>query len=362
MSANPLRIGGNLVWAESFDGIIDELRIYNRALTAAELQTDMTTAVGGGPLPDTTPPVRSNGQPAGGLPAGTTTATVQITTDEAATCRYALTAGTSYAAMTFTFATTGGTAHSTPVSGLANGASYNYYVRCSDPAANVNTTDTAISFSVAVTNSGPVAAYGFNEGTGTTLGDSSGNGRQGTIANATWFATGRYGKALLFNGTNASVTIADAASLDLSTGMTLEAWVQPNLAMGTTWRSVLMKERAPGLSYSLYANGDSGRPSSDVNTGGIDQTVAGTASVPANVWTHLTATFDGTTLRLYVNGALVQSKAVSGSIVASAGALKIGGNSIWGEWFSGYIDEVRIYNRALTAAEIVNDMNAAIVP
>jgi glucose/arabinose dehydrogenase/PKD repeat protein len=362
VSANPLRIGGNLVWGEYYDGIIDELRIYNRALTAAEIQTDMNTAVGGGPLPDSTPPVRSNGQPSGALPAGTTTASLQITTDEAAVCRYSLTAGTSYAVMSGTFATTGGTAHSTPVGGLVNGASYNYYVRCSDTAANVNTTDTAIGFSVASTSSGPVAAYGFNEGTGTTLGDSSGNGRTGAITNATWFATGRFGRALLFNGTNASVTVVDAASLDLSTGMTLEAWVQPNVAMGATWRSVLMKERAPGLSYSLYANGDSGRPSSDVNTGGIDQTVAGPASVPANVWTHLAATFDGTTLRLYVNGALVQSKAVSGAIVPGTGALKIGGNAIWGEWFRGYIDEVRIYNRALTPAEIVSDMSAAIVP
>jgi hypothetical protein len=360
-SASPLRIGGNLVWGEYFDGIIDEMRIYNRALTATEIQTDMNTAVGGGPLPDTTPPVRSNGQPTGTLPAGTTTTTLQITTDEAATCRYGLTAGTSYAAMTNTFATTGGTAHATPISGL-NGGSYTYYVRCIDATGNANTSDTAISFSVATSAAGLVAAYGFNEGAGTTLGDSSGNGRQGTIANATWSATGRYGGALLFNGTNAWVTIADATSLRLTTGMTIEAWVQPTVAMGTSWRSVLMKERSGGLSYSLYANGSTSRPSADINTGGVDQTVRGTAAVAANVWTHLAATFNGTTLRLYVNGTLVQSMAVTGSLVTGTGALRLGGNSAWGEWFKGYIDDVRIYNRPLTAAEIVNDMNTPIVP
>jgi glucose/arabinose dehydrogenase len=360
VSGNPLRVGGNLVWGEYFDGLMDELRIYNRALAPAEIQADMNTAVSGEPLPDTTAPARSNGQPSGTLPSGTTSAVLQITTDEAATCRYGTAPGTGYAAMATTFSTTGGSVHTTTVGGLGSGASYAYYVRCVDAAGNPNTTDATISFSIA--SPWLVAAYGFDEGTGTTLGDSSGNGRHGTIANATWLATGRYGKALLFNGTNASVSIADAAPLDLTNGMTLEAWVQPNAGMGQTWRSVLMKERASGLSYALYANGESSRPSADINTGGTDQHALGAAVVVANVWTHLASTFDGTTLRLYVNGALVQSKPVSGSIVTSTGALRIGGNSIWGEYFNGTIDEVRIYNRALTAAEIVSDMNAAIVP
>jgi concanavalin A-like lectin/glucanase superfamily protein len=50
------------------------------------------------------------------------------------------------------------------------------------------------------------------------------------------------------------------------------------------------------------------------------------------------------------------SKAVSGAIKTSTGALRIGGNSIWGEYFSGLIDEVRLYNRALSATEIQADM------
>ena len=61
----------------------------------------------------------------------------------------------------------------------------------------------------------------------------------------------------------------------------------------------------------------------------------------------MAATYDGTTLRLYVNGTLVSPAAVAGSIVTSTGALRIGGNAIWGEFFSGLIDEVRVYNRAL---------------
>jgi hypothetical protein len=71
-------------------------------------------------------------------------------------------------------------------------------------------------------------------------------------------------------------------------------------------------------------------------------------------------TYDGTTMRMFVNGVQVSAKAVSGAVAVSDGALRIGGNSIWGEYFRGLIDEVRVYNRALTAAEIQTDMNTPI--
>ena len=89
-------------------------------------------------------------------------------------------------------------------------------------------------------SSGLVAAYGFNEGTGTTVTDASGNGNGGTIVNTTWTASGKYGGALSFNGTNARVDIPNAASLQLSSGMTLEAWVNPSTT-NSGWRDVIYK-------------------------------------------------------------------------------------------------------------------------
>src|SRR6059058_478315 len=80
------------------------------------------------PPVDTTPPVRSGGRPTGALPAGTTQTTLALTTSEAATCRYSSSAGVPYDSMPQTFATTGGTAHSTPVSGLVDGRGYAFYV------------------------------------------------------------------------------------------------------------------------------------------------------------------------------------------------------------------------------------------
>ena len=99
---------------------------------------------------------------------------------------------------------------------------------------------------------------------------------------------------------------------------------------------------------STAANGAS-RPAAFVNTSG-DIGVNGVAAVPLNTWTHLAVTYDGATLRLFVNGVQVSTRAVTGLVVTTAGALRIGGNSVWGEYFKGSIDEVRIYNRALTAA------------
>ncbi|PYR74988.1 MAG: hypothetical protein DMF87_21510, partial [Acidobacteria bacterium] len=245
----------------------------------------------------------------------------------------------------------------TPAANYSGPDSFTY--RASDGLALSNVATVTITVNAV---SGLVAAYSFGEGAGTTVADASGRGNNGTILNATWTAAGRYGGALLFNGTNAWITVPDNSSLSLATGMTLEAWVQPTSASSNAYRSIILKERPSGLSYSLYSNNSSRRSSTYINLGAGDQSVQGTASLPSNSWTHLAATYDGTMLRLYVNGALVTSKSVPGSLVTSGGALRIGGNSVWGEWFMGYIDEVRIYNRALSAGEIQTDMNAPIVP
>ena len=206
--------------------------------------------------------------------------------------------------------------------------------------------------------SGLVAAYGFNEGSGSTTADTSGNSNTGTISGAAWTTSGRYGSALSFNGSSNRVNINDANSLDLTTGMTLEAWVYPTVLSG--WRTIILKEISGGLAYALYAYDNAPRPAAYINTGGNDLSVAGTSSIPLNAWAHLATTYDGATLRLFVNGSQVGSKAISGAIRVSTSPLRIGGNAIWGEYFSGRIDEVRIYNRALSQAEIQSDMNAAV--
>jgi hypothetical protein len=206
-----------------------------------------------------------------------------------------------------------------------------------------------------------VAAYSMNEGTGTRLNDLSGNSNDGTISGATWTTSGRFGDALSFNGSTSWVTIYDSNSLDLTNAMTLEAWVRPT-ATQNNWRAIILKERPAGLSYVLYAFDDTSRPPAVyVNTGSGDLAAAGSSQLPLDTWTHLAGTYDGSTVRLYVNGGLVSSRAVSGNILTSSGALRLGGNSIWGEYFQGLIDEVRIYKGVLSQTEIQSDMNTALV-
>jgi chitodextrinase len=225
---------------------------------------------------------------------------------------------------------------------------------------------TSANVAVTVTNSaqppGLVAAYSFDQGSGTTAPDASGSGNTGTLTNGpTWSSAGKYGGAVSFDGVNDSVTVADSASLDLTSGMTLEAWVRP-ATTGWPYRTVLMKEQTGNLVYALYLT-DATRPLSTAITGGIERIAQSGTALTANTWVHLASTYDGTNLRLYVNGTLVTTTAATGAITVSTGALRIGANSIWTEEaFAGLVDEVRVYNRALTAAEVASDMNAPVAP
>ena len=98
---------------------------------------------------DSTPPTRSSGAPSGILSAGTTQTNLTLTTNENSTCRYSTSPGIAYGSMTNTFSTTGTTSHSTQVTGLSNGGTYHYYIRCQDTFGNANIDDYDITFSIA---------------------------------------------------------------------------------------------------------------------------------------------------------------------------------------------------------------------
>ena len=148
---------------------------------------------------------------------------------------------------------------------------------------------------------------------GTTAADATGKGHTGTISGATWSTAGKNGGALSFDGVNDWVTVADANDLDLSNGMTLSAWVNPTGA-GADWQTVVLKETPGFMAYALYADTDTARPSGHVVIGGSDLDTRGTATVANNLWTYLAASYDGASLRLYVNGTLAARPAPSAAV------------------------------------------------
>jgi chitodextrinase/peptidoglycan hydrolase-like protein with peptidoglycan-binding domain len=99
--------------------------------------------------PDTTPPNISNTIPSGIFPSFITSTTLGLETDEIATCRYDVVEGTAYPLMSNIFSVTGGTTHQDVLTGLMEGTSYTFYVRCSDTSNNVNDTDATVQFSIA---------------------------------------------------------------------------------------------------------------------------------------------------------------------------------------------------------------------
>jgi fibronectin type 3 domain-containing protein len=231
-----------------------------------------------------------------------------------------------------------------------------------DAAGNATT---SAPISVTVNNTSLVASYAFSEGVGTTTADGSGQNNTGTLSNASWSTAGKYGDAVSFNGSNAAVVVNDSASLHLTAGMTLEAWINPSSLSSPDagWCAVVAKDHVNSsndVAYALYAaQGTGTSPGVHVLIGSTDYGVGGGGVVPLNSWTFLTGTYDGSTLKMYVNGALVGSLARPGTIVTTADPLKIGGD--WsGEMFTGLIDNVRIYNVALTQAQIQSDMSAGL--
>jgi Concanavalin A-like lectin/glucanases superfamily len=209
---------------------------------------------------------------------------------------------------------------------------------------------------------GPIAAWSFEEGKGATVEDVTGDGHEGTIEGAQW-VRGKYGEALKFDGEGDAVKVPNSPDFDLTEGFTIESWVRPESA-SSEWAPILAKEIGGGkaaheLAWWLYEGGSS----SNVPSGGTEPTPGkrseATAEdpLPVDVWSHVALTYDGSQVRLYVDGELVDYSSVpAGPPPVTEGELQIGAATEHDDDFAGRLDEVKIYNRALNAAEIVSSM------
>ena len=242
-------------------------------------------------------------------------------------------------------------------SSLSPGTSYTYQVQATDAAGNLSPYSNQATAATFASNSGLVAAYSFDEGVGTTVGDSSGNGNTGVITNAIWTTAGKYGSALVFDGLTSIINIPDSPILHLTSAMTLEAWLYPG-NVANEWEDVIYKGDEDYLLEATSNQNDV--PGGGGTFGTTDVRMTGTAPLQTNAWSHLAMTYDGTTLRLYVNGVQVSSQPQTGLISSSTNPLQIGADSFSGQFYQGTIDEVRVYNVVLTQAQIRADMNTSV--
>ncbi|NIP40931.1 MAG: DUF1565 domain-containing protein [Candidatus Aenigmarchaeota archaeon] len=196
---------------------------------------------------------------------------------------------------------------------------------------------------------GPVAFWHFDEGSGDLAGDSSGNANQGTIQGAAW-TTGLSGSALSFDGVNDYVSVPENDILDPSE-ITIDAWVRIN--------------STPTINGNMVAKGANNGYRFLINTAraiwfgdrGNTNSVKTTRLVPLNEWTHITVVGSSSGLRIYINGELDASNSVPYGGPNTDNTLEIGAEPAFSGYFNGTIDEVRIYDRALTPGEIMDNYN-----
>jgi hypothetical protein len=253
---------------------------------------------------------------------------------------------------------------------VANGQ-YTLTAVARDAAGNVTvSTARTVTVSNSAVIAGLVAAYSFDEGTGRTPADSSPLGNRGTLMSGASWASGRYGMAFATNGTGYTEAM-DLQALTPGPASTFEAWVyltSPPASLASIinkWSQSVDDEYLFGLTSSrrLYfawkttGGGAWGTPS-------YNETTAEAGQLPVGAWTHVAVVRSGATLTFYINGDAVATSSVMDSNPFRDGrnTLRLGnqGRGIVSTSFPGLIDEVRIYNRALTQPEIQQDMNTPI--
>ncbi|MCX5646231.1 MAG: discoidin domain-containing protein [Phycisphaerae bacterium] len=214
----------------------------------------------------------------------------------------------------------------------------------------------ALGYTAAAGPVGLVGHWTFDEGQGAIAHDSSGNGLDGTLrGNPTWVTGGQVGGALDFNGSTAYVEIPNNSLLSLTTEITIAAWTNMRttasgemaiLSKGSWAANNLpyeVTEDAGGVIYWQFYN-DAGRDTCSPTSPSVGE------------WHHIAATYDGKVFKCYIDGALGEEWAYVGTMPKNTASVTIGRRSGGGTYFNGMIDDVQLWARALSAAEIAKIM------
>ncbi len=208
------------------------------------------------------------------------------------------------------------------------------------------------------------AYYAFDEGSGSTVSDSSGNKNTGSLNMNTTWVSGKIGFALEFaGGTNDYVSVPDSPSLDITGNLTITAWINP--AILTDNAGIVDKFVGSFTGYRLLLRSDGKlRFWYGDGTAVYNYVVSAPNIIRTNIWQQVTVTKQNTNITFYVNGIAKTNSAISGlsnaSIAVNTNALLIGKNIYNNVAFNGKIDDVKIYAKALTAAEVYGQLSSGI--
>ncbi len=200
---------------------------------------------------------------------------------------------------------------------------------------NLNTSSTA---------TGAIADFSTFANNGTLAGGS---------AQPTWTSSGKVGGAYSFDGVDDYISVANSASLNPTTAITLSAWIKPLSITANTYYEIMRQESGGRKLFSFQNVGT--QLTLGLSTGGLywETDFPITASTFTDgQWHYVVYTYDGSYAKLYIDSALNNSQAHTGAIDAGTSSLYIGSLNGASEFFNGTIDEVQIYNRSLSAQEI----------
>ena len=253
--------------------------------------------------------------------------TGSVTLDDAVTGEFTYTAGSSAGSDSFTFRVEEGGLWSAPA-----------------------------TVSVTVTESGGgsqvLGLWGVDEGSGSVVADSSGGGRDGVVrGNPRWVA-GVAGSALRLDGSGDYVSVPDAAALDPGGPMSVSVWVRPE-RVGTQYVVKKGSSTVDGYEVGLSSSGSVFfrlNAGSSGNTYRVDSSSAYPSD--GSRWMHVVGTFDGSRVRLFVDGALQGSVRGPVSVGANSLPLGLGAEGSGYRPVTGTVDEVGVYGYALSEAEV----------
>jgi hypothetical protein len=251
------------------------------------------------------------------------------------------------------------------LSSLSPGTTYHYRLVATNASGTsfgsdqtVTTTGASPTYSSTILGTpGLVSYWRLGETSGTSAADSKGSNpgtyTGGVTPGTAGLLTSDPDKAADFDGSTGYVSIADANTLDFTTAFTLEAWIKPDV-IGSSY---ILNKFGAADAYALVVSDIAILRFRD-SFGAYHQALGATGLTASHIY-HLVGTYDGSTLRIYVNGVLDGSSSFSGSVDVNSTPLRIGAHGFDVAFFDGVIDEVAVYNAALSSATIQQHYHAA---